>query len=139
MKTNKRKSFLAAVRSMGLAFIILVVLTWFIIGGFFEMLGEKIKNDHPNIWLSHYWDIIVLILYILIIAIACFYIVRKNPRSIWFVPLICNAYGIVSAIVDHAFWIESYGIILLFGLVLSIIASIIGAQSGKRNVVSDSH
>ncbi|HEY5123843.1 MAG TPA: hypothetical protein VIK14_08930 [Ignavibacteria bacterium] len=133
MKTNKRKSFLAAIRSMGLALIVLVVSTWFIIGVFYEMLGEKIKYEHPNIWLSQYWDIIILILHILIIAVACFYIVRKNPMSIWFVPLICNA------IVDPAFWKESYGIILCFGLVLSIIASIIGAQIGKRNVVSDSH
>ncbi len=140
MKTNKRKSFLSAIRSMGLALIILVISTWFIIGVFYEMLGEKIKYEHPNIWLSQYWDIIVLALYILIIAFACFYIVRKNPMSIWFVPLICNAYcivGIVYAIVDTTFWKESDGIILCFGLVLSITASIKGAQIGKRNAVSD--
>jgi hypothetical protein len=142
MKTNKRKSFLTAIRSMGLALIILVASTWFIIGVFYEMLGEKIKFEHPNIWLSQYWDIIVLILYILIIAVACFYIVRRNPISIWFVPLICNTYGIVgivNAIVDATFWKESYGIILCFGLVLSITTSIIGAQIGKRNAVSESH
>jgi len=142
MKTNKRKSFLTAIRSMGLALIILVASTWFIIGVFYEMLGEKIKFEHPNIWLSQYWDIIVLILYILIIAVACFYIVRRNPISIWFVPLICNTYGIVgivNAIVDATFWKESYGIILCFGLVLSITTSIIGVQIGKRNAVSESH
>jgi hypothetical protein len=140
MKTNKLKLFLAAIRSMGLALIILVVSTWFIIGVFYEMLGEKIKYEHPNTWLSQYWDIIVLALYILIIAVACFHIVRKNPMSIWFVPLFCNAYGIagiVNAIVDTTFWKESYGIILCFGLVLSIIASIKGAQIGKRNAISD--
>ncbi len=140
MKTNKRKSILAAIRSMGLALIILVVSTWFIIGVFYEMLGEKIKYEHPNIWLSQYWDILVLVLYILIIAVACFYLVRKNPMSIWFVPLICNAYGIVGivyAIVENTFWKESDGIILCFGLVLSITTSIIGARIGKRNAVSD--
>ena len=142
MKTNKRKSFLTAIRSIGLALIILVASTWFIIGVFYEMLGEKIKFEHPNIWLSQYWDIIVLILYILIIAVACFYIVRRNPISIWFVPLICNSYGIggiVYAIGDASFWKESYGIILCFGLVLSITTSIIGAQIGKRNAVSEGH
>jgi hypothetical protein len=137
MKTNKRKSFLAAVRSMGLALIILVVSTWFIIGFFYEMLGEYIKYKHPDIWVSKYWDIIVLILYILIIAVACFYIVRKNPKSIWFVPLICNAYGIVAAIINTTFWKESYGIILCFGLMLSITASIIGAGMGRRKDISD--
>jgi hypothetical protein len=142
MKTKKRKSFLAVIRSMGLALIILVVSTWLIIGVCYEMLGEYIKFKHPDIWLSKYWDIIVLILYILIIAVSCFYIVRRNPISIWFVPLICNTYGIVGivyAIVDAIFWKESYGIILCFGLVLSITTSIIGAQIGKRNAVSESH
>jgi hypothetical protein len=139
MKTKKRKSFLAAIRSMGLALIILVVSTWFIIGVFYEMLGDYIKFKHPNIWLSQYWDIIVLILYILIIAVACFYVVRNNPISIWFVPLICNAYGIVYTILDNTFWKESDGIILCFGLVLSITASIIGARLGKINAVSDNH
>jgi uncharacterized membrane protein HdeD (DUF308 family) len=140
MKTDKHKSFLAAIRSMGLALIILVVSTWFIIGVFYEMLGDYIKFKHPNIWLSQYWDIIVLILYILIIAVACFYMIRKNPKSIWFVPLICNAYGIVGivyAIVDTTFWKESDGIILCFGLVLSITASIIGAGMGRRKDISD--
>ena len=140
MKTKKRKSFLALIRSMGLALIILVVSTWLIIGVCYEMLGEYIKFKHPDIWLSKYWDIIVLILYILIIAFACFYLVRNNPMGIWFVPLICNAYGIVGivyAIVDITFWKESYGIILCFGLVLSLTTSIIGAWTGKRNIVSD--
>jgi mannose/fructose/N-acetylgalactosamine-specific phosphotransferase system component IID len=140
MKTNKRKSFFAAIRSMGLALIILAVSTWFIIGVFYEMLGGKIKYEHPDIWLSQYWNTIVLGLYILIIAVACFYLVRKNPKSIWFVPLICNAYcivGIVYAIVENAFWTESDGIILCFGLVLSITTSILGARIGKRNNISD--
>jgi hypothetical protein len=142
MKTKKHKSLLTVIRSMGLALIILVVSTWLIIGVCYEMLGEYIKFKHPDIFLSKYWDIIFLVLYILIIAVACFYLVRKNSISIWFVPLICNAYGIVGivyAIVDTTFWKESYGIILCFGLVLSITASIKGAQIGKRNAVSDNH
>jgi hypothetical protein len=140
MKTKKHKSFLEVVRNMGLALIILIVSTLLIIGVCYEMLGEYIKFKHPDNWLSKSWDIILLILYTLIIAFACFYLVRKKPMSIWFVPLICNAYGIVGivyAIVDTTFWKESYGIILCFGLVLSIIASIIGAGIGKRNAVSD--
>jgi mannose/fructose/N-acetylgalactosamine-specific phosphotransferase system component IID len=138
MKTNKRKSFLTAARSMGLALIILVVSTWFIIGVCYEMSGEYIKFKHPDIWLSKYWDIIVLILYILIIAVACFYLVRKNPKSIWFVPLICNAYGIAIAITEPvSFWKDSFVIIFCFGWMLSITASIIGARMGKRKAISN--
>ena len=142
MKTNRRKSFLTAIRSIGMALLILVISTWLIIGVCYEMSGEYIKFKHPDIWLSKYWDIIILILYILIIAFACFYLVKNNPGSIWFVPLICNAYGIVGivySIVDTTFWKESYGIILCFGLVLSIVASVIGARIGKSNPISDNH
>lgn len=140
MKSNKRKSFLSAIRSMGLALIILVVSTWVIIGIFYEMLGESIKLEHPDIWFTKYWDIVVLILYILLIAVACFYIVRKNPMSIWSVPLICNAYSIAIAITEPAsFWKDSYGIIFCFGWALSIAASVIGSRIGKRNDVSDNH
>ncbi|MGD0342028.1 MAG: hypothetical protein ABSA76_10020 [Bacteroidales bacterium] len=140
MKTNNRKSFLPAIRSLGLALIILVVSTWLIIGVCYEVLGEYIKFKHPDILLSKYWDIIILILYILIIAVACFYLVRKNPMSIWFVPLICNAYsivGMVYTILDTTFWKEAYGIILCLGLVLSVTASIIGAQMGNGTAISD--
>jgi mannose/fructose/N-acetylgalactosamine-specific phosphotransferase system component IID len=140
MKTKKRKSLLVVIRSLGLALIFLVVSTWLIIGVCYEMLGEYIKFKHPDIWLSKYWDIIILILYILIIAFACFYLVRKNPKSIWFVPLICNAYGIAIAITEPAsFWKDSFGIIFCFGWVLSIAASLIGSRIGKNTAISDNH
>jgi uncharacterized BrkB/YihY/UPF0761 family membrane protein len=140
MKTKKLKSLLAVIRSMGLALIIFVVATWIIIGFFVDMLGEKIKYGHPDNWLSQYYDIIVFILYILIIVIACFYIVRQNPKSIWSVPLICNAYSIAVAITEPtSFWKDSYGIIFCFGWVLSITASLIGARIGKSNAISDNH
>jgi hypothetical protein len=138
MKPNKRKSLLAAIRSVGFALITLVAATWIIIGFFGEMLGEKIKFEHPDIWLSHYYDIIVPVLYILIIAVACFYIVRQNPKSIWSVPLICNAYSVAVAIIEPAsFWKDSYGIIFCFGWVLSMIVSIIAARKRRKVAVSD--
>ena len=138
MKTKNHKSLLAVIRSMGLALIILVVSTWLIIGFCYEMLGEYIRFKQPDIWLSKYWDIIVLILYIFIIAVACFYLIRKNPKSIWSVPLICNAYGIAIAITEpSSFWKDSFGIIYCFGWVLSIITSIVGSRIGKRKAISD--
>jgi hypothetical protein len=140
MKTSRRKSFLEAIRTIGLALIILVVSTWLIIGVCYEMLGEYIKFKQPDIWLSQYWDIIVLLLYILIISVACFHLVRKNPSSMWFVPFICNAYGIAVAITEPAyFWKNSFGIIFCFGWVFSILTSVIGARIGKSNPISDSH
>lgn len=133
MKTKKRKTLLAVIRSMALALIILVLSTWLIIGVCYEVLGEKIKYDYPDNWLSHYWDIVVLILYNLTIVIACFYIVKQNPTSIWYVPLICNAYVIASVFTEPS----TYWIIFCCGLILSIISSIMGVRKGQMVAVSD--
>jgi hypothetical protein len=115
MKTNNHKSFLAAIRSVGLALLTFIL-------GFIVILaiidGKLIKVNL----------IIGFILYDLLIAIGCFYIVKQNPKSIWYSPLICNAYSIAGAFISPGF---------LSALVLSIIASIIGVRTGKGNRISD--
>jgi hypothetical protein len=67
-------------------------------------------------------------------AICCFFIVKKNPISIWYVPLIINVIYIISAVVESmktSAWVAICGI-----LALSLIASIIGARMGRRETVS---
>lgn len=68
----------------------------------------------------------------LIIAFGCFFIVRANPKSIWYVPIICNALLILSSIAEPGFWKSSMVIPICGGWVLSVITSIIAAQQGKR-------
>ena len=68
-------------------------------------------------------------------AICCFFIVRQNPKSIWYVPLIINVLYIISAFVESmkaSAWIAICGIIIL-----SLIASIIGARMGRGKAISD--
>jgi hypothetical protein len=67
-----------------------------------------------------------------IIALGCFFIVRENPKSIWYVPLICNAFLILSAIFEHNFWKSAMFIPISGGWALSVLGSIIAAQQGKR-------
>jgi hypothetical protein len=81
-------------------------------------------------------DLIFYILYNLIIAAGCFFIVRHDPKSIWYVPLLCNIIGIISSIIEPNFWITSLWIVICSGWVLSIIASISGAQTGRRVEIS---
>ena len=129
MKTNKRKSFLTGIPSWGLAlltmFLAFVVLM--IVG---DILTAIFKIPESDIG-----DLVFYILYNLIIAGGCFYICRHNPRSIWYVPLLCNIIGIMSAIIESNFWISSLWIVICSGWVLSIIASLIGARLGSRKEI----
>jgi hypothetical protein len=83
-------------------------------------------------------EIIAYILYDLVTVTCCFFIVRENPRSIWYVPIICNLAFIIAAIAERGFWTTtSWWGIVCSGWVLSIVVSIIGAQIRKGKAISD--
>ena len=71
----------------------------------------------------------------LLIALACFYIVKQNPASIWYAPVLSNGLGIIAAFAEPNFWITSLWILNAIGWGLSIGASVVGAVKGKRVVV----
>ncbi|MFY9151114.1 MAG: hypothetical protein WAO52_03800, partial [Prolixibacteraceae bacterium] len=77
-------------------------------------------------------QIIAYLVYILVITPACYFLCFKNPSSIWFVPLICNATGIVSAIIEPGFWTSPVWIIVVFGWAVSLSASIWGHDAGIK-------
>ncbi|MFY9153103.1 MAG: hypothetical protein WAO52_13890 [Prolixibacteraceae bacterium] len=79
-------------------------------------------------------EIITYICYDILIAMACFYLSRKNPKSAWYIFIICNAAGILSAISEPNFWISNIWILICSGWLLSLITSILGARKGKRKV-----
>jgi hypothetical protein len=113
-----------ALLTMFLAFVVLMVVSD-IIAGIFKIPEGK-------------GDLVFYILYNLIIAGGCFFICRQNPKSIIYVPVLCNIIGIISAIVEPTFWIGSLWIVICGGWVLSIILSIIGARLGsKKEILSN--
>jgi hypothetical protein len=131
MKAKEKKSFLAGTPSWALSLLTLFVSTFimFVIG---EGLVPYMKFK------GEIGDVISYILYCIIIAVCCYFIVKKNPKSFWYVLLICNAFVIIAAIVEPNFWIStSMWIPMCGGLVLSIITSIIGARKGRRTAISD--
>jgi hypothetical protein len=75
----------------------------------------------------------------ILIAAGCFFLVRRNPKSIWYVPLMFNALLIISSIVEPNFWKTLMWISICGGWVLSIIASIIGAIIGRRAADSNAN
>ena len=121
MKTNRKKSFLAATLS-----VVFAILTLFLVTCIAMFIGEGEKG---HIGLE-------FIIYDLVVTVCCYFIVRKNPSSIWYVPIICNADAIIF-INDPILFTTSLWIFLFGGLVLSIIVSIIGARAGKRTAISD--
>ena len=130
MKTNGKKSFLARIPSWALALLTLFGST-IVLFGIAEGLGQFIKIK------ENIGEAISYILYGIVISVCCYFIVKKNPRSFWYVLLICNAFVIIAAIVPD-FWIStSKWIPMCGGLVLSIIASILGARKGRKVAVSD--
>jgi len=79
-------------------------------------------------------EIIAFLVYDLIIAVGCYFLCFKNPYSIWFVPVICNATGIVSAIIEPGFWISSMWILTLFGWMISLVTSVWGHDVGMKKL-----
>ena len=124
MKTKANRSFLNNIPSWALS-ILWVIITTLILFGLGEGVGN-IFNINVNIA-----GAIPYIIFDILIAVGCFYIVKWNPKSIWYVPLICNIVGIIAAIVEPSFWKTSLWMLYIGGWVLSIIASYLGARAGK--------
>jgi len=124
MKSNGRKSFLAGIPSWALALI-----TMFIIFIVLMAIGESIKTETIAA------EVLVYIIWGIVNAVCCFFIVRQNYKSVWYVPLIINVIFIIPSFVEPmklSDWICIFGI-----LVLSFIGSIIGARMGKRKAISN--
>ena len=127
MKKKERK-LLFGIPSWGLSFITAVLSLIFLL--FLASLLVSIPKIGEDIG-----ELIAYISYDIIIAVSCFFICRHNPKSIWYVPILCNTAGIISAIVEPNFWITSLWIVICGGWILSIIGAISGAIVGKRVIL----
>jgi hypothetical protein len=126
MSTKKKKPFLSGIPPWGLAGIALIAPIIFMI--ILVFLADLMRID------ENIADPFFYIFTSLFIAVCCFYIIRHYPKSIWYVPVICNVAGIVSAIIEPNFWISSLWLFIGSGWVLSIIASIIGYKVGTIKI-----
>lgn len=76
---------------------------------------------------------IAYLTYDFVIALGCYVLCLKNPYSIWFVFVICNASGIVSALTEPGFWVTSMWILTILGWMISLATSLWGYDIGIRN------
>lgn len=65
-------------------------------------------------------------------VIACFFICWNNPKNFWYVPLICNVFTPLAAIMDDTFWTTPFWIIMIIGFCLSFVSGFIGAKIGQK-------
>ena len=128
METKEKKSFFSQIPSWGLSLITAFLSLIFL------LILSSLLSSIPKIG-ENMNEGIAYISYDIIIAIACFFICRHNPKSIWYVPILCNTMGIISAIVEPNFWITSLWIVMCGGWVLSLIGAISGAMVGRRDIL----
>jgi len=125
--TKEKKTYKAAIVSSSLAlsaFILLTVLLlvfiiWLGLIGFADILG-----------------ILILCLYYVVIAICCFFIVKQNPGTVWYVPILCNGMFFYFLLAKNSIW--TYPMIWIpvcCGFLLTIIASMLGARRGKKDAI----
>lgn len=127
MKEKAKKPRLAGVPAWALSLIAFFVPI--VLFGLFEnaQLPEPIDTD-----------LVFIIGYVIFVTLACFFICKTHPRSVWYTPLICNGFIIFFVIKDAIFWDEwtsfSDWIGMVGIIVLSVIAAIIGAKIGRRRM-----
>jgi len=130
---NKNQKYLFGIPSWALAFLasIIALILLIVSAGVLGSISGLDKDVSEGI---------SYLIYGVIITIACFYICRNDPKSIWYVLILVNAAGIISAIVEPNFWVTSIWIYITIGWVMSIIGAIIGSLTGvrKRNVIKQS-
>jgi hypothetical protein len=124
METTEKKlpglpSWLLALLTAFVFSILLIVIA--------SLLGSILPID------ENIGEGIAYVLYGMAIAAACFFICKHDPKSVWYVPIIANISGILSAVVEPSFWVTDLWILIGIGWILSIIAAIVGSVLGQKN------
>ena len=118
MKKETKKSRLAGIPAWGLS-----LMVFFASVGLFALPSPEFVDA----------NIFGLIIYVILLPAACFIICKTHPKSIWFTPLICNAFIIFSLIGVSSSNPELTFLILLSAcIVLSVIGAFVGARIGQR-------
>ena len=128
MKTNAKRRFLFGLHPFVLALLTAItsMIVLFAIG---YPLQSFIWNDiHIGDWLTY-------IITGIFIGCACFFICREYPTSFWYVIVISNAMGILTALIERNFWRTDLWKVNVCVWVLSIPLGLLGAFLGKRRPV----
>jgi len=113
----------AAVQSLGLAMLTVVAEVIIYISVIMEgLVAPEVMNGSLGFFI-----------FSIVNAICCFFIVKRKPVTIFFVPLIINAFILMMSFFNTAFWIEPWWAPVVGGWIFCVMASIIGALAKKRS------
>ena len=127
METNQEKSIFAGLPSWVLAILTLIAATIVL----FAVDGTRMPFYKTGNMAYDIFDLLTVV--------GCFFIAKENPRSFWYIPVICNAPFIVSAVVKPEVWSSLLWIPIVSGFGVSFLASVIGALVGRRAAVLQTH
>lgn len=118
MKKETKKSRIAGIPAWGLS-----LMVFFASVGLFALPSPKSIDA----------NIFGLIIYVIFIPAACFIICKTHPKSIWYTPLICNAF-IIFSLISVSFSNPHLTLLIFLSgcVVLSVIGAIVGARIGRR-------
>ena len=92
--------------------------------------------EHVTIPGNSTLGIVGLIFYVVFIPVASFIISKVHPKSVWYTPFICNPVSVLGTIFHPLAWTTLSEYLLWVGsLGLTVLASIIGAKTGKRKII----
>ena len=130
-----KKSHLARIPAWGLSLI-----TFFV-----SLIPLIIVNDPKSTSLDTI-QIIGWVFNIIIVTVACFFICKAHPKSVWYTPVICNGVAMIGLIANIFLTIvmtiagkdfrttSTEWIIIVSSIVLSVAAAIVGAKIGRRRI-----
>ena len=121
MKTKQTKSIFVKAPSWLLAILV------FILSAIVFVITDSIWTPRTGTGLKSY------LIHDLIIVLGCFFIVKLNPKSIWYVPLICNALLIIAYLFEPSLRKGAHLIPISAGWILSVAVSMIAAKRADSN------
>lgn len=143
MEKKAKKSRLAEIPAWALSILTLVATTICVfIPSNLDISRELAGQNSIYFGPFNLVEIVYFIVFLIIVPIACFFICRSHPKSVWYTPLICNAIGIIGLISFTVGTIVApdYGttstewIIVVSSIAISVIGAIVGAKIGRRKI-----
>ena len=128
MNTNENKSFLREIPSGVLGIITFVLSTIFMFAVGYPLVEHF--GDNIGDWITYLSTGIL-------ISVACYFICRTYPKSIWYIPIICNIMGVLAAISEPQFWVSSMWMPFSIGWFLSLIGAFSGTWIGYRAILKN--
>jgi len=124
-------SLITAFLSLFIPFIVAGI--GFLFGSLFGLSSHELEGNNALVNLIGY------LLAGIFVAIMCFYICKSHPKSVWRTPIISNGMTLIMALNYFRGNLQLHELLLTLGIgwALSIIASILGKNTGMQGITKE--